>query len=225
MRMLRPLLLAGTALLALAPTAARAQAANRFVDSWFVGAKGGVMTFWTSRVKHAPAPLAGIETMITRKRAALYLAADMSFFKEPSSYQALGVQYPGTDSAFTYIAGDAEVQLKNMRRYSAALLAFPKDFGTLRPYLGVGLSVNNIITVGQTGGVVGPPADGTVEERQSTSAAMFLVGAQGQVGRVAVFGQGTFNPAQSRFLIGGRSIFYVEGGVRLNIGSSREKVE
>ena len=225
MRMLRPLLLVGTAVLAAAPAAARAQQSDRFTDSWFVGAKAGVMTFWTTRVNHAPAALGGIETMITRKRAALYLSADMSFFNEPTTYPAVGVMYPGTDSAFSYIAGDAEVKMKNMRRYSAALLAFPKNFGTLRPYLGIGLSMNNIITATQTGGVAGPPPEGSVRERQSTTAAMFMVGAQGQVGRVAVFGQGTLNPAQSRFLINNKSVFFVEGGIRYNIGRSREKVD
>jgi len=212
MRMLRPFTLAGTAILALAIAAApvRAQTTHRFTDSWFWGVKTGTMTFWTPTVNHAIAPVIGGEWMITKSRAALYVAADQAFFDETSTYAAYA-----SDGSIS----SADVQIKDMRRYTAALLAFPRTYGTLRPYAGLGMTLNVIRRATLVSGAL---ESGAIEDVQSTTAPLFMVGLQGQYRRVALFGQGSIMPTQQRFLINKRSTFYVEGGVRYNVGSARE---
>jgi outer membrane protein W len=226
MRLLRPLLLAGTALLALAPEAARAQAADRFVDSWFVGAKGGLVTFTTPRADRVPAPTVGFETMITRQRVALYLSADQAFFNEKSAISpSFGVQYAGTDSARYSAMGDAELTIRDMRRYQASLFAFPKQLGALRPYLGVGLSMNNIVRARQTaGGDVNERGEPVVPSSTSTTTFVATVGAQAQVGRAALFGQAAVSPGQTAFAFSNHATYFLEGGIRYSIGPSRERV-
>jgi hypothetical protein len=223
MRLLRPLTLAATAALAFAPATARAQG-GRFVDSWFWGAKAGVMTFWTPRVNHAPAPLVGLDMLITKRRAALYIAADQAFFTENSIYPVYDSQVLGPDSATLVPVGNAEAQIEDLRRVSAALMAFPKQYGVLRPYVGIGFALNVIGKTTTTGGPTGDLQVESQKEYESTTAPLFIVGAQGQVGRFSAFGQGTVMPKQTRFLISGRSTFFLEGGIRINVGSAREAV-
>jgi len=224
MRMLRPLVLAGTVLLALAPASAQAQEARRFTDSWFWGAKGGLMTFWTPRVNHAPAPLIGVDMLITKRYAALYLAADQAFFKENSIYPVYDTQSLSTDSTTLVPVGNAEAQIRNMRRYTAALMVFPREYAIFRPYAGIGFSLNQINKVSNTGGATGDLQQESLNEFKSGTMPIVILGAQGQVGRVSVFGQGSIIPSRSDFLISGRSTYFIEGGIRYNVGPARERV-
>ena len=213
MRMLRRFTMAApAALLALATAAApvRAQTTRPFADSWFWGAKTGTMTFWTPTVNHAVAPMIGGETMITKSRAALYLSADQAFFDETSTYGTI-------DDAG--VVSSADIQIKDMRRYTAALLAFPTQFHGLSTYGGVGFTLNIIRRATLINGALPSAA---LENVQSTTAPLFMIGAQGQYRRVALFGQGSWIPTQQLFLINKRSTFFVEAGVRYNVGSSRE---
>lgn len=224
MRMLRPSLLAALAFLVLAPATARAQEGRRFADSWFWGAKGGVMTFWTPRVNHAPAPLIGFDMLITKRRAALYIAADQAFFKENSVYPVYDTGMISPDSSSFTPVGNAEAQIRDLRRITAALMAFPLEFGALRPYVGLGFALNMIGKTTVTGGATGNLQQESQEEFESTTAPLIIAGAQGTVGRFSVFGQGSLMPSQRQFLISGRSTFFVEGGIRINVGPSREAV-
>lgn len=213
MRMLRPFTMAGTAaLLALATAAAPAgaQASRSFTDSWFWGAKVGTMTFWTPTVNHAVAPMFGAEWMITRRRAALYLSGDQSYFDETSTYAT----FTSTGATST-----ADIQIKDMRRYTAALMAFPRPNQPIRPYAGLGMTLNVIRRATLVSGSLPSQA---LEDVQSTTAPILMLGAQGQYRRVALFGQGSYMPTQRRFLINKRSTFFLEAGVRYNVGSARE---
>ena len=213
MRMLRRFTMAApAALLALATAAApvRAQTTRPFADSWFWGAKVGTMTFWTPTVNHAVAPMIGGDWLITRRSAALYISADQAFFDETSTYATV---------SSTGAVSSADIQIKDMRRYTAALLAFPHMFETLRPYAGVGMTLNIIRRATLLNGAL---QSGALEDVQSTTAPLFMLGAQGQYRRVALFGQGSWIPTQRIFLINKRSTFFVEAGVRYNVGSSRE---
>lgn len=212
MRMLRPLTMAGTAILVVATAAApaRAQTTRPFTDSWFWGAKAGTMTFWTPTVNHAIAPLVGGEWLITKRRAALYVSADQAFFNETSTYAT---------TSETGVVSSADIQIRGMRRYTGALLAFPRQYATLRPYAGLGVALNVIRRASIVNGSVASEA---VENARSTTAPLLMAGAQGQYRRVALFGQATYMPTQNNFLINRRSTIYVEGGVRYNVGSARE---
>ncbi|MFL5576156.1 MAG: hypothetical protein ACJ79S_09340 [Gemmatimonadaceae bacterium] len=240
MRMIRHLLLAGTALVALAPAAARAQDGRHFIDSWFVGAKGGVLTFWTSEVSHAPATLAGVETMITRSRAALYLSADESMFAENGTFTIYNKdpEDPGSfdvkDSAGVIPVGTGTVRMHNLRRYQASLYAFPLKRGGIRPYLGVGIVLNEVRKTEITNMSFVAPVDSlpqpccavaaSLESARSTTSAIFTAGVQAQFARASLFGHATIMPENSRFLFGRRAPFSIEGGIRYNIGPSREPV-
>ena len=217
MRILRSLAVAGV-LAALVPAAAQAQtSSDGFTNSWFWGAKGGLMTFSTTDVKNAAAPLVGAEWLITRQRGALYLSFDQAYFEETAGYTPY-------DSIGMPLAGEGRVTARDMRRFTAALYAFPKPYGALRPYAGVGVAVNMINSAEDDGTApAGTDAENSIDYVQSRGAFIATLGTQMQLSRVAVFGQASWMPARTRFLFSGASTYFLEAGVRYNIGSSVER--
>jgi len=216
MRFVRSLLAVGAlgALAALAPRAAQAQTDREFENSWFWGVKGGVMQFWTSDVNHAPAPLLGIDMLITRRNVGLNVSIDQSFFDETG-------QYPEYDFEGFSLGTEGRARIQNMRRYQASVVAFPKRFGTLRPYAGVGLGLNVIQEADVVESDPNADAEMSIEDVRSRGAVLFTGGVQGQFRRVALFGQATLMPAKSRFFFTESETVFLEFGVRYNIGSSR----
>ena len=217
MRFVRSLVALGAlgALAAFAPRAAQAQSDRDFENSWFWGVKGGVMQFWTSDVNHAPGPLVGADFLITRRNVGLNIAIDQAFFDETGSYPEYNF-----DGDYLGTAGRARIQ--DMRRYSASLFAFPKRYGTLRPYGGVGFALN---VIQKTEVLASDPAaddESSIEDVRSRAAVLFTAGLQGQFRRVALFGQASIMPAKNRsFFSGNGNVYFLEGGLRYNIGSSR----
>src|SRR5215212_1525661 len=139
MRFVRSFVAVGVlgALAALAPRAAQAQTDREFENSWFWGVKGGVMQFWTSDVSHAPAALGGIDMLITRRNVGLNLSLDQAFFDETATYPEY--RFDGTA-----LGTEGRARIRDMRRAQASLMAFPKRFGALRPYAGIGVALNVI---------------------------------------------------------------------------------
>jgi outer membrane protein W len=202
--------LAAACAVAMLPAASAAQTPVRgFADSWFWGAKAGVASFSTSQVQNATAPLVGGEWLITRTRFGLYLAGDYSFFEETSTVpDGLG--------------GQALVEIKDLRRFTVAGLFFPKAYATIRPYGGVGLSVNWIGEANAVG-AVGNSMEDEIAERRDRASFVFLLGVQGQLGRLAPFGQVTMQPSHTGFLLDDRAVYLLEGGIRINVGPARER--
>jgi hypothetical protein len=201
-------LTSGLALVALIPSLGAAQSSRLFQDSWFWGAKGGVMSFATSADGNTAAPLVGAEWLITRTHGALYVSGEQSFFNATSSVQgAAGTEY--------------NVAIRDMRRYTAAALAFPVAWGTVRPYAGLGFSLNNIQRA-----VLDPAADDSARanlaKQQDRNSFITMAGIQAQYNRISIFGQATYMPAKSGFLLNKRSTYIIEAGVRYNFSSSRE---
>jgi hypothetical protein len=202
------------ALVVLTPAVSSAQSSRLFENAWFWGAKAGLMNFSTG-VETKTAPLVGAEWLITRNRAGLYLSAEQAFFT------ATGYVNDGN-------GGPAYVNLKDSRRYSAALLAFPVNWGTLRPYAGVGLSLNLIQHATLASG---QPIDADQEdvinseihEQRDRVAFDIMGGVQAQYRRFSVFGQATYMPARANFFFSGRSTYILEAGLRYNVGSSVDK--
>lgn len=210
-------LTSGLALAALVPSLSAAQSSSRlFENSWFWGVKGGVMSFSTEADGNTAAPLAGVEWLITRTHGALYLSGEQSFFKATSSVQDRFGQ-------------DYRVAIRDMRRYTAAALAFPVTWGTVRPYGGVGFSLNNI----QRASLVDVPSTDTssadvaaqLAQQKDRVSFITMAGIQGQYQRVSLFGQVTYMPAKSAFLLNGRSTYIFEAGIRYNFGSSRQRLD
>ncbi|HEY9427329.1 MAG TPA: hypothetical protein VIR34_09255 [Gemmatimonadaceae bacterium] len=211
-------LTSGLALAALVPSlgAAQQSSSRLFENSWFWGAKGGVMSFSTEADGNTAAPLVGVEWLITRTHGALYISGEQSFFKATSSVNdRFGQEY--------------RVAIRDMRRYTAAALAFPWTWGTVRPYGGVGFSLNNI----QRTALIDMPSTDTsimdvaaqVDHQKDRTSFITMAGIQGQYQRVSLFGQVTYMPAKSGFLLNGRSTYILEAGIRYNFGSSKERLD
>ena len=186
-----------------------------FVDSWFWGVKGGATRFATITEGSMAAPVVGAEWLITKRRAALLVSIDQAYFDHSSA-----VYDPRSEN------GIREVELRDRRRYSATLLAFPKAYGEFRPYAGVGLAIENI----QSTRPAGSPEDAAhvravndeIDEGSSVSPFVGMVGVQAQISRIALFVQASASPAQRRSLLdkGGSQQFEI--GVRYNLASAIE---
>lgn len=215
-----PGLTTGLALVALLPAVAAAQTEARpFTDSWFWGAKSGVMSVRTA-AESKMAPLAGAEWLITRSRAGLYISVEQGFFDD----------VVGTVPDASSEEGARQVVLNNFRRASFALVAFPRQLGAVRPYGGIGLAVNLV----QRATPVGEFASmqdaqqvmARIEDRRSRSSFVFMGGVQGQVGNVGIFAQATSMPTGGRFLLNGdENIYMLEAGLRWNVGSAIERLD
>ena len=216
MRLFRSPLL-GLALLSALPTIGSAQAGRLFKDSWFWGAKTGVMMYSTKAVENAISPMVGGEWLITRTRGALYVSYDQTFFNNDSAIQDV-----------LNTNGIRIVNMDDMRRLTFAALAFPKQYIGFRPYGGVGVALNFIQTATPRGTYVSASQANdiaaTVEDQRTRASVLVMLGLQAQYSRWSLFGQATMMPAHAQFLINGRSTYFVEGGLRYNIGSSIERI-
>ena len=216
MRLFRSPLL-GLALLSALPTIGSAQAGRLFKDSWFWGAKTGVMMYSTKAVENAISPMVGGEWLITRTRGALYVSYDQTFFNNDSAIQDI-----------LNTNGVRIVNIDDMRRVTFAALAFPKEYVGFRPYGGLGVALNFIQTATPRGTFVSASQANdiaaTVEDQRTRASVLIMAGLQAQYSRWSVFGQATMMPAHAQFLINGRSTYFLEGGLRYNIGSSIERI-
>jgi hypothetical protein len=216
MRLFRSPLL-GLALLSALPTVGSAQAGRLFKDSWFWGAKTGVMMYSTKAVENAISPMVGGEWLITRTRGALYVSYDQTFFNNDSAIQDI-----------LNTNGVRIVNIDDMRRVTFAALAFPKEYIGFRPYAGLGVALNFIQTATPQGSFVSASQANdiaaTIEDQRTRASVLVMVGLQAQYSRWSLFGQGTMMPAHAQFLINGRSTYFLEGGLRYNIGSSIERI-
>ena len=209
---------AGLACIALVPAVAAAQRGQQFDDSWYWGAKGGV-TLLEAGDGSITAPLVGAEWLVTRSRAALYVSIDQSFFDTQARFLD-----PVSAGAVR------SVDISDMRRYSLALMAFPKQFGSLRPYAGAGFAINVIqSTEDQNGSYASRAQQDTVlrfiDDRASRTSFMLMGGVQAQVSRFGLFLQVTVMPTPHRFLINGAPNTAVfEAGIRYNLTGAREKL-
>ena len=201
----------GLALTALAPAIVEAQDGSRFTNSWFWGVKASNMTFWTTRIKHGQAQGLGGEWLLTRTHGALLLSGE---------YYSFGDPFDMTDSDPSSINGQ-RVDMRSMRRVSASMLTFPKNFGGLRPYAGVGFSFNYLDARVPSGSAV---AGSDLRDAKGTIAPQALLGVQAQYRRFSIFGQGTYLWAQgNKFLLNDNATYLLDAGIRVNFGSSIDR--
>src|SRR5579862_8943478 len=137
MRSARLLSLLGLALL---PSIAMAQERNPFTDSWFWGAKGGMIDLRTS-VARTQAPVIGAEWLITRSNYGLYVGLDQAYFDAVST-----VNDAPTRGVIR------KVDIRDLRRMTFEMDMFPHVwFDALRPYFGVGFSYSFIVRANSEG--------------------------------------------------------------------------
>ena len=220
MRTIRTLT-AGLACAVLLPAITAAQSvpqkARSFTDSWYWGAKGGVSMFG-SAAEDISAPTVGGEWMITRTKIAMYASVEQSFF------DTQGVVYDPTSTGSVRI-----VDVKDSRRYNLQLFAFPKQFGSFRPYAGLGFSLL-MIRDAQPEGTFSTSASqdsvySRVDDRSSRTSPAFTLGGQYDFSRAALFAQATTMSTRNRFLINGKANTYLlEAGLRYNLVEAIEKL-
>ncbi|MBK8248218.1 MAG: hypothetical protein IPK85_12545 [Gemmatimonadetes bacterium] len=185
-----------------------------FENSWYWGAKGGVSSFDPNGAGRVTASSIGAEWLITRSRGALYLSVDQSFFDDVA-----GVYDPTVQGSVR------PVDVSDWRRYGIGLLAFPVTWGNMKPYAGLGLSINVIQNANPQGTFTTTASQTSVfddvAEQTSKVSATMTAGLQIQLGRAALFGQASAMPTRNNFLISGSShTFVLEGGLRFNLASA-----
>ena len=216
MRMTR-LFVAGLVSAALIPAAASAQRVKDFEDSWFWGVKGGVSTYTPVYFDDAEtAATFGAEWLITRTHGALYVSVDQA------NVNAISAVFDANAEGSV-----RPVEVDKLRRVGFAALAFPKRFGKFRPYAGLGLAISQIS--GATPLLTAEEEDvddavyDRIDERKSQASFLGMGGVQMQFGKAAVFGQASYIPFNSRFLLD-NGVGFFEFGVRYNFGGAREGI-
>ena len=220
MRTIRTLT-AGLACAALLPAVVAAQTVPRkarsFTDSWYWGAKGGVSMFGAA-AEDVSAPTVGGEWLITRTRVGMYVSVEQSFFDTQG-----GVFDPTS-------AGSVRVvDIKDSRRYNLQLFAFPKQFGSFRPYAGLGFALIMIRDAQPTGTFSSPGSQdsvyASVDDQSSRTTPVFTLGGQFDFQRAAFFVQGSSMSTRNRFLINGKANTYLlEAGLRYNLVGAIERL-
>jgi hypothetical protein len=221
MRLLRVLAAASAAALLAQPSAA--QAGRQFKDAWFWGAKGGALVYSSNySTDNAVAPLAGIDWMITRTYGGLYVTVDQAFFSTQGSFREVGPTG----------LRDRVVNLNNLQRISAAIVGFPMQSPSLHPYIGLGMGMNRIGSVGSTAPFDNPnqlnAAADSVQDKRVSFAPFVIAGAQKRLPMFSVFVQGTGTFLHNDFFLHNpRPKFGIqyslEGGIRYNVGSSIDR--
>jgi hypothetical protein len=189
---------------------------NRF--KWAFGAQAGAMMFTTRVQTQTGVPAFGAHIAVVSRRGGLMLGIDEAFGNDESSdfldQGSGGIRRP--------------VTFDRLRRYNFSMTGYPVR-GKLEPYMGLGFGILQVINP-ELGGVFTSPDEAAssaaeADELSATGFVSFLAGVQFRVGRMSAFGQYQISsaPSQGNLLRGsGHSLM---GGLRFNLGSSREGVK
>ncbi len=204
------------ALVATVVVAASAHAQNRnFDNSWFWGFKTGINTFSVPGKGNTSTADLGIDWLITRTKGGLYVSADQSIFEKDLEF---------ADPASR--TGARTVRVNDLRRLTMAGVAFPKHFGGITPYAGVGFTIAVLgdarIFVDSANTFPENSFFDAVDAERSRSSVLGMAGVQIQTRRAAIFAQETLLPSTSRFLFSSVMSFF-EFGIRYNFGSSIDR--
>ncbi len=206
-------LASGLALIALLPSAGAAQSGRLFRDSWFWGANAGIMSFSTATVSNQPATLINAEWFITRTRGGLYLSAGEALFT--------------ADAAVKDNTGQSyNVQIQDMTQVMADVIVLPVSWGGVHLYAGGGFIMNLSHNATITDVIVDPnvrdQVQATLNKEKDGIQFNLLLGVHAQLKRAAIFGNLIWMPTPSNFILNGRAAWFLEGGIRFNLGSSDE---
>lgn len=197
---------------------AGAQSGRPFENSWFWGVKAGSLRFATNDETRTVGTL-GADWVITRKSGGLYVSFDMANFV--SDARVVDSNAGG---------GFRQIQVNDLRRIGVAGMIFPVKYGRVRPYAGVGFSLDVLgdaaVVADSTDATSDTPDQSfftTVDQRRSAIALMFLGGAQMELSRLAAFAQLSAVPDAGKFLIGRDPLLALQFGLRYNVGSSIDR--
>lgn len=194
---------------------ANAQVRRNFDNSWFWGFKSGVNTFATPGGGNTSTVDLGIDWLITRTKGGLYVSGNQSVFERDVDV---------FDQASNTL--QRRVRVNDMRRITFAGLAFPKHFGGITPYGGIGYTIAVLgdarIFLDSTNTFPNNAFIDKVESRRSRSSILGMAGVQIQTKRAAIFAQETLLPSTPNFLFTSVMSFF-EFGVRYNFGSAIDR--
>jgi hypothetical protein len=194
---------------------AGAQGMRNFDNSWFWGFKSGINTFSVPGHGNTSTVDLGIDWMITRSKGGLYVSGNQSVFQRDLEF------FDASSNT-----GQRTVRVNDLRRISFAALVFPKHFGGITPYGGLGYTIAVLgdarVFVDSVNTFPSNAFLDQVESARSRSAVMALAGVQIQLRRAAVFAQETILPSNPSFLFPSVLNFF-EFGIRLNLGSSIDR--
>ena len=194
---------------------ANAQGVRNFDNSWFWGFKSGINTFSAPGFGNTSTVDFGIDWLITRQRGGLYVSGNNSIFERDVKV---------FDAAST--TGERTVRVNDLRRISFAAVAFPRHFGGITPYGGVGYTIAVLGDARVFVDSVNPPPNNAfldeVERNRSRGAVLGMVGLQIRTKRAAIFAQETILPSNANFLFSSVMSFF-EFGIRYNFGSSIDR--
>jgi len=194
---------------------AGAQGMRNFDNSWFWGFKTGVTSFAAAGHGNVSTVDLGIDWFITRTKGGLYVSGNQSIFEQDVEI---------SDQASS--TGQRTVRVNDLRRISVAAVAFPKHFGGITPYGGLGymIAVLGDARVGIDSANTFPSNAffDKVDQLRSRGAVMGMAGVQIQTKRAVIFAQETMLPSNSQFMFSSVLSFF-EFGVRYNFGSSIDR--
>ena len=214
MQKLRAVVVALVATLVVSASA-KAQEMRNFDNSWFWGFKSGINTFSAPGHGNTSTVDLGIDWLITRTKGGLYVSGNQSIFERDVEV---------FDAASN--TGQRTVRVNDLRRITVAGVAFPKHFGGITPYGGIGYTIAVLgdarIFVDSANTFPTNAFFDAVENKRSRSAVVGLAGVQIQTKRAAIFAQETLVPSNTNFLFSSVLSFF-EFGVRYNFGSSIDR--
>jgi hypothetical protein len=194
---------------------AGAQGMRNFDNSWFWGFKTGVTSFSAAGHGNVSTVDLGIDWLITRTKGGLYVSGNQSIFEQDVEI---------SDQASS--TGQRTVRVNDLRRISVAAVAFPKHFGGITPYGGIGymIAVLGDARVGIDSANTFPSNAffDKVDQLRSRGAVLGMAGVQIQTKRAVIFAQETMLPSNSQFMFSSVLSFF-EFGVRYNFGSSVDR--
>jgi hypothetical protein len=214
MQKLRAVAVAVVATLVVSASAS-AQEMRNFDNSWFWGFKSGVNTFSAPGHGNTSTVDLGVDWLITRTRGGLYVSANQSIFT-----RNVDMFDPASRTS------QRTVQVKDLRRVSFAALAFPKHFGGITPYAGLGYTIAVLgdarVFVDSANTFPNNAFLDRVDNSRSRGAVFGMGGIQIQTKRAAIFAQETMLPSNAQFMFPSVLSFF-EFGVRYNFGSSIDR--
>ena len=186
---------------------------------WYIGPQGGVLLVQTQTQDYSSTPSVGLHVLVMGKRAGVMLSVD----------EALGSDESSAFGDATAPNGAREVTFDHLRKYTAALMAFPLR-GRFEPFIGLGFGI--LHTTGtQVEGVFTDPDDAAdalaeAKERGSTGFGSLLGGLQLRASKsFVIFAQYqiTTAPSDGSLLVG--PSHGIVGGIRFGLGKAKEDIK
>jgi hypothetical protein len=214
MQKLRAVAAAAVAVIVVSASA-HAQEQRNFDNSWFWGFKSGINSFSAPGHGNRSTVDLGIDWFITRSKGGLYVSGNQSIFQ-----QDLEAFDP------TSTSNQRTIRVNDLRRISFAALAFPKHFGAITPYGGLGYMIAVLgdarVFVDSANTFPNNAFLDEMDRRRSRSSLLGMAGVQIQTKRAAIFAQETMLPSNADFMFTSVLSFF-EFGVRYNFGSSIDR--